>query len=243
MGQAGGRAEHLPVAVQRGLLSASSEINDENAVRYKESYAKMRAYAGRMFIAGVPLLAGTDTWAGFGLHRELELYVLAGIPPLQTLKIATWIGAKYTQTLDRRGSIERGKLADLVLVEGDPSANISDIRKTSLVLKGGVAYSPAQVYEALASGPSYPRPRLLAYRPSSPERGHRACEATRLHWPTGASRLSISAVGCPVWVYNRNSRFPSPTRFAVALGEVPVNAARQRSFVVTVTASRSRQLS
>ena len=161
-------SEHMPVAAQRWLLSASSEINDENAVRYRESYAKMLAYVGRMYAAGVPLLAGTDTWAGFGLHRELELYVLAGIPPLQALRIATWNGAKYTQTLDRRGSIERGKLADLVLVEGDPSVNISDIRKTSLVLKGGVAYAPAQVYEALGIRPFVPAAAVVSVPPEQP---------------------------------------------------------------------------
>ena len=155
-------AGNLPVTVQRGMLSASSEISDENATRYRESWAKMLAYTARMFAAGVPLLAGTDTWAGFGLHRELELYVQAGIPALQVLRIATWNGAKYTQTLDRRGSIERGKLADLVLVEGDPSANISDMRKTSLVLKGGVAYAPAQVYEALGIRPFVPAASIVS---------------------------------------------------------------------------------
>jgi hypothetical protein len=161
-------AAHMPVAVQRGLLSASSEINEENALRYKESFAKMLAYVGRMHAAGVPLLAGTDTWAGFGLHRELELYVLAGIPPLQALRIATWNGAKYTRTLDMRGSIERGKLADLVLVEGDPSVDISDIRKTSLVLKGGVAYAPAQVYEALGIRPFVPAATIVSASPRQP---------------------------------------------------------------------------
>lgn len=146
-------ATHMPAAVQRWMLSASSEISDTNAARYQASYARMLAYVGRMHAAGVALVAGTDTWAGFGLHRELELYVKAGIPPLQVLKIATWNGAKFTQTLDQRGSIERGKLADLVLVEGDPSIDISAVRKTSLVLKGGVAYAPAQVYEALGIRP------------------------------------------------------------------------------------------
>jgi imidazolonepropionase-like amidohydrolase len=116
----------------------------------------------------VPLLAGTDTWAGFGLHRELELYVLAGIPPLQALRIATWNGAKYTRTLDMRGSIERGKLADLVLVEGDPSVDISDIRKTSLVVKGGVAYAPAQVYEALGIRPFVPAATIVSASPRQP---------------------------------------------------------------------------
>jgi len=154
-------ADHLPVAVQRGLLSASSEISDENVQRYKESYEKMVAYVGRMHQAGVALVAGTEDWAGFALQRELELYVKAGIPPLQALRIATWNGATYTQTLDQRGSIERGKLADLVLFDGDPSSSISDIRKVSLVLKGGVAYAPAQIYEALGIRPFVPAATIV----------------------------------------------------------------------------------
>ena len=121
-----------------------------------------------MFAAGVPIVAGTDTYAGFGLHRELELYVLAGIPPLQVLRIATWNGAKYTQTLAQRGSIERGKLADVVLVDGDPSTNISDIRRISLVLKGGVAYAPAQIYEAVGIRPFVPAATLVTPAPRKP---------------------------------------------------------------------------
>ena len=154
-------AEHMPVAVRRWLLSAQSEINDGNAARYAASYAKMLAYVGRMHATGVALVAGTDTWAGFGLHRELELYVKAGITPLQVLKIATWNGAMYTQTLDQRGSIERGKLADLVLVEGDPSTNISDIRRTRLVLKGGVAYAPERIYVELGIRPFVPAATIV----------------------------------------------------------------------------------
>jgi imidazolonepropionase-like amidohydrolase len=87
---------------------------------------------------------------------------------LQALRIATWNGAKYTQSLDQRGSIERGKLADLVLVDGDPSTNISDIRKISLVLKGGIAYSPAQIYEALGIRPFVPAAAILTPAPQKP---------------------------------------------------------------------------
>jgi imidazolonepropionase-like amidohydrolase len=111
---------------------------------------------GRMHKAGVPLLAGTDNWAGFALHRELELYVKAGIPAAEVLRIATWNGARYTGTAAQSGSIEPGKQADLVLVDGDPSVDISDIRKISLVLKGGVAFAPAEMYEAVGVRPFVP---------------------------------------------------------------------------------------
>ncbi len=90
---------------------------------------------------------------GFTLHRELELYVKAGIPASEVLRIATWNGAKYTRTLDRLGSITPGKLADLILVDGDPTEDISAIRKISLVMKGGVAYYPSELFEAIGVKP------------------------------------------------------------------------------------------
>ena len=146
-------AEHLPVALRRSLLSNSMDVNEGNVARYRRSYAQMVAFIGRMHKAGVPLLAGTDSFAGFGLHRELELYVKAGIPPAEVLRIATFGAARHAGTLDQTGTIEAGKLADLVLVDGDPSQRIEDIRKISLVLKGGVALAPDAMYQALGIDP------------------------------------------------------------------------------------------
>ena len=146
-------AEHLPVALRRSLLANSMDVNEGNVARYRRSYAQMVAFIGRMHKAGVPLLAGTDSFAGFGLHRELELYVKAGIPPAEVLRIATFGAARHAGTLDQTGTIEAGKLADLVLVDGDPSQRIEDIRKISLVLKGGVALAPDAMYQALGIDP------------------------------------------------------------------------------------------
>jgi hypothetical protein len=154
-------AEHLPVTFRRGLLAASMDISDDNALRYQRSYAAMLAMIARMQRAGVPLLAGTDGFAGFALHREFELYVKAGVPAPEVLRIATLNGARYTGTLADRGTIERGKLADLVLVDGDPTLRIEDIRRTSLVFKGGVAYSPAEIHEALGIRPFVEAPKIV----------------------------------------------------------------------------------
>jgi hypothetical protein len=154
-------AEHLPVTFQRGLLSAAMDITDANALRYQRSYAAMLGLIARMHRAGVPLLAGTDDFAGFALHRELELYVKAGIPASEVLRIATVNGARYTGTLADRGTIERGKLADLVLVDGDPTSHIEDIRRTSLVFKGGVAFAPAEIHEALGIRPFVKPPEIV----------------------------------------------------------------------------------
>ena len=142
-------ADHVPVAVRRGWLENSMNVTAKNADAYRASFDKMVQFVGQLYRAGVPLEAGTDDIAGFTLHRELELYVRAGIPPAEALKIATWNGARFTGRLTELGSVQPGKRADLILVDGDPTHHISDIRRISLVVKEGVLYFPAEVYEAI----------------------------------------------------------------------------------------------
>jgi imidazolonepropionase-like amidohydrolase len=120
---------------------------------YRKSFAKMIEFAGLLYRSGIPIEAGTDSMAGFALHRELELDVQAGIPASQVLQNAT-LNAARIMSLDKDlGSITPGKLADLTLVEGDPTANISDIRKTVLVVKDAVLYHPAELYAELGVAP------------------------------------------------------------------------------------------
>lgn len=127
--------------------------DDVTAERYDASYCQMIELVGRLYRAGVPLVAGSDWTPGFTLHRELELYVEAGLTPPEALRVATWYGAEWAGVLAERGSIVPGKLADLVLVNGDPTADISAIRQVSLVLKEGVAYDPSEIYETLGIRP------------------------------------------------------------------------------------------
>jgi imidazolonepropionase-like amidohydrolase len=108
---------------------------------------------GVLYRAGVPIVAGTDAMAGFALHRELELYVRAGIPAPVVLQIATLQAARILHQDKVVGTIEAGKVADLVLVDGDPTGNISDIRNTVLVVKDGVAYDPDTIYRQLSIAP------------------------------------------------------------------------------------------
>ena len=147
-------ADHLPPDIQRSRKVAEMDIPDDaTGALYTRSFDKLVEFVGRMYKAGVPIVAGTDEISGFTLQRELELYVKAGITPAQVLQIATWNGAKYTGTLQDRGSITVGKRADLVLVEGDPTVNIADIRKVALVIRQGKAYYPSEINEALGIKP------------------------------------------------------------------------------------------
>ena len=147
-------ADHLPPDVQRGRRVSEMKIPDDaTAARYTKSFDKMVEFIGRAYKAGVPIEAGTDELPGFTLQRELELYVRAGLTPAQALQVATWNGAKYSRVLDDRGSIAVGKRADLILVDGEPTTDISDIRKVALVLKDGNAYYPSEVDTALGIAP------------------------------------------------------------------------------------------
>jgi hypothetical protein len=162
-------ADHMPPDVKRGLLVGEMNIPDDaTAARYTKSYAKLVDFVGRMYRAGVPLVAGTDATPGFALHRELELYVMAGLTPAQALQVATWNGAKYSRLLGDRGSVTTGKRADLVLVDGDPTRNISDLRKVALVLKEGKAYYPSEIYEALGIKPFTEPVRAGAAKATAP---------------------------------------------------------------------------
>ncbi|MDH7452455.1 amidohydrolase family protein [Luteimonas composti] len=149
-----GIEDHLPPDVQRGRRAAEMDIPDDaTGQRFRASYAKMVDFVGRAWRAGVPLVAGTDEVPGFTLHHELALYVRAGLTPAQALQVATWNGAKYSGTLDRLGSIVPGKLADLVLVDGDPTTDIAALRRVATVIKGEVAYYPAEILTELGVKP------------------------------------------------------------------------------------------
>jgi ankyrin repeat protein len=92
--------------------------------------------------AGVGLLAGTDTpikfcLPGFSLHEELILFVKAGLSPMEALRTATYNPAKFFGKLDSMGTIEQGKIADLVLLEADPLRDISNTQKIAAVVFGG----------------------------------------------------------------------------------------------------------
>ena len=147
-------ANNMPPDIRRNFRMGVLNIpNDETAKRYEASYRKMVEFVGRLYKAGIPLVAGTDTLAGFSLHSELALYVKAGLTPAEAIQVATRNGAKYTNTANDRGSIEPGKLADLVLIDGDPTKNIEDIRKVALVFLRGKMIIPNEINQRLGIKP------------------------------------------------------------------------------------------
>jgi imidazolonepropionase-like amidohydrolase len=110
----------------------------------------------RTFVAaGGLLLAGPDpvgigaNLPGFGDHREIELLVEAGFTPVEAIRIATLNGAVFLGRQKEIGSIAAGKNADLLVVKGDPAANIANIENLEIVFKDGVGYDPKKLLDAV----------------------------------------------------------------------------------------------
>jgi len=127
----------LPAATERGFRTGGLSVpKDLTRADYRKSWAKMVAVLGKMHRAGVPIVAGTDG-SGIEIIHELEIYEAAGFTPAEALAAATIVPARLVGQDQRTGSIKAGKAADLVLVEGDPSVHIGDLRHTRVVMLDG----------------------------------------------------------------------------------------------------------
>jgi len=147
-------ADRLPAQIRRGGLTGGLPVPEGKNQRYLDSFQAMLRMTKHLYDAGITIVAGTDSMAGFTLHRELENYVAAGIPAPKVLQIATLGAARVMKHDKERGSITAGKLADVILVDGDPVARISDIRRVSTVIKDGRIYDAAALYSTLGVKPA-----------------------------------------------------------------------------------------
>src|SRR6266436_4840109 len=118
-------------------------------VRKSMDFERAFAQAGGLLIAGLDPTGNGGVVAGFGDLREVELLVEAGFTPLEAIKIATFNGAKFLGEDAHIGSIAAGKQADLMVVKGNPAANISDIEKVEIVFKDGVGYDSEKLIQSV----------------------------------------------------------------------------------------------
>lgn len=139
----------LPIKMRRSALKGGMPVGNAEDRRYQEAFQSCLNMTGALYRAGIPLVVGTDFLAGFTYQRELELHVAAGIAPSAVLQAATLQSARIMKRDQDLGSIAPGKLADMILVEGDPTVNIGDIRRIVTVMKGGIIYSAAALQAAI----------------------------------------------------------------------------------------------
>lgn len=134
---------------RRAQVGASTESTAGAMLAMEMEFERSFVEAGGLLLAGPDPTGYGGVLPGFGNFRELELLVEAGFSPLEAIKIATYNGALYLEELDRIGTLEVGKQADLVLIQGDPSTDISDIRNVVTVFKMGVGYDSAKLFDAV----------------------------------------------------------------------------------------------
>ncbi|WP_129642517.1 amidohydrolase family protein [Peristeroidobacter agariperforans] len=142
-------AGRLPPQIRRSLLTGGLPIPKGSEQQYRDSADALLRMIKLLYDSGITLVAGTDDLPGFTLHRELELYVQAGISAPETLRIATLNAAKVLEREADLGAIAPGKIADMILVDGDPARRISDIRNTDLVVKDGKVYEVDALYRSI----------------------------------------------------------------------------------------------
>lgn len=142
-------ADRLPAVVRRGLLSGGLAVPEGKDSLYRAVLPAMLRMIKVMYDAGVTIVPGTDNTPGLALHRELELYSRAGIPNAEVLRMATIGSARVLKMDNSLGSIAKGKLADLIIVDGNPVTDMSDIRRVSLTMKDGIIYDTARVNAAI----------------------------------------------------------------------------------------------
>jgi len=144
-------APSLRDAFMRAYDRAQANRESVFATLFAKDMALERAFAK----AGGLLMAGTDPTAaggvvpGFANQRQLELLVEAGFSPVEAIAISTMNGAKYLGRDSRIGSIAQGKQADLVVVLGDPSRTIGDVRRVETVFKNGIGYDPIKLVDSV----------------------------------------------------------------------------------------------
>jgi imidazolonepropionase-like amidohydrolase len=145
-------AGRLPAQVERAARGGGLPAPGDKRATYRASYAAMLRMVKLAFDRGIPIVAGTDA-GGLAYPRELELYVQAGIPAPDVLALATLGAARVMGEAREAGSIAPGKRADLVLVDGDPTRDISTVRNADVVVCRGVVYDPAELLAASGIAP------------------------------------------------------------------------------------------
>ena len=141
----------LKLAFDRQYARVSAQSQSIYTTLFPKAMAMELAFsrAGGLLIVGTDPTGGGGVIPGYSNQRAIELLVEAGFSPVEAIQIATQNGAKYLGLSDRLGTVEPGKQADLVIINGNPAQTIADIRNVELVFKQGVGYDPAKLIAAV----------------------------------------------------------------------------------------------
>lgn len=153
--------DHMPIGVQRSAKQAWSKIETpEEDAAYRGAFQQIIDTVSMMHERGIFILLGTDMGGSFNLHRELELYQQAGFTSADILARSTLEAARHVGMDEEIGSIEPGKYADFFLIPGDPVEDLKAIKTIRMVMKGGTAYYPSEIYPAFGIEPFADKPTI-----------------------------------------------------------------------------------
>jgi imidazolonepropionase-like amidohydrolase len=126
----------------------------EMAARAKAQLNDKLDLVNRLHRAGIPIVAGTDqSVPGHSLHREIELYAQAGFSPFDALAAATVVPARVMKKIGDSGTIEKGKRGDLIILDGDPLADVRNTRRIYRVITNGRVFDPAALWRSVGFQP------------------------------------------------------------------------------------------
>ncbi|WP_158085225.1 amidohydrolase family protein [Niastella vici] len=129
------------------LFINTGAANDSLAERGRLFMKNFKQIVYHLYIDSIRIVAGTDMgFPGFSVYREMELYVESGLTPIQALQTATIVPARVMNMEISSGSISPGKRADIIITDGNPLQNISNIRHVVTVIKDGNIYNPAHLH-------------------------------------------------------------------------------------------------
>lgn len=132
----------------------NSGMGPENADAGRANRQRFVETIGALHRAGLTIVAGTDQAVpGHSLKRELEIYVEAGFTPMEAIQAATIVPARVMKRDKEVGTIESGKFADMILVDGNPLENISNLRNTKIVITNGRMFESAKLWQSVGFKP------------------------------------------------------------------------------------------
>jgi imidazolonepropionase-like amidohydrolase len=152
-----------PASFEPGVSKIPSELAqqitdieppNENSAIGEKIFEKDLAIVGALHRAGIPVVAGTDQAVpGHSLHREIELYVQAGFTPMEAIQAATIVPARVMGLDKELGTVQKGKRGDLILINGDPLADIRNTRNVEYVITNGAMYHAAELWQSVGFKP------------------------------------------------------------------------------------------
>jgi hypothetical protein len=136
----------LPGPLQ-SLFINTGMSDDKDIAWAKTMLNNFKQVVTELYKDSITIVAGTDMgFPGYSVCRELELYVDCGLSPMAAIRTATIVPATVMKMNAETGSVETGKRGDIILVDGNPLNNISDIRKVTSVIRNGIVYKPAELH-------------------------------------------------------------------------------------------------